>query len=506
MTTTSSFPSADVPIGEGSGTSGGLPPQPDSTRGFYLEATGWAIGALALATAVVLLISTDLILAVVLLVGIGILAGVMIRPIIASYVFLFLSPLLAGFERGAVLPVARPGEALLLVMVAALVLREIVRGLQGRMGRYEITMLDITIGVMAVFASFVPLLWQVGRGQIPELDDYLYSTVLWKYLLVFAMFRAIVKTEAHIVRSLYVMMSTGMIVGLIAILQAVNVFGVPEIISAIYGEPLQAVANNRGSATLGTSHGVADIMSFNLVVCLAFLRQGIGNRTFLLLLAPFFAFATLASGQFSAFGGLVVAVIMAGYFRRVMAKAIGASVPSGALMLLVMKPVVEARFANTSDNGLPSSWEARQYNLSVYFIPRLKSGLNWLFGVRPAARLPSFEPWREFVFIESGHIWLLWTGGVPLVAAFMWFSWVIFRTAMSLARRPGLAGAMGDIVATVYLIVFVLMTLDVHLTMRGPADALFPLMAMLCTPILWVGAEELRKARLDPAPLARFLP
>src|SRR4029453_6776205 len=47
-------------------------------------------------------------------------------------------------------------------------------------------------------------------------------------------------------------------------------------------------------------------------------------------------------------------------------------------------------------------------------------------GVRRAAcsTLAAPEHWREWVYIESGYPWLLWTGGVPLVAAFLFFLWI----------------------------------------------------------------------------------
>ena len=132
---------------------------------------------------------------------------------------------------------------------------------------------------------------------------------------------------------------------------------------------------------------------------------------------------------------------------------------------------------------LPQSWIARGENLREYFLPELASPQHIALGVRPAARLPSREPWREWVYIESGYIWILWTGGIPLAIAFFVYLRRGLRitrgVAMSRAGPVGIA-AVGAFVALAILAA--LMPFDPHLTMRGMADATFALLALaLCT-------------------------
>lgn len=421
------------------------------------------------------------------------LAAVVIdAPERAAYAYLLLTPILAGFERGTVMPVARPSEALLALLLAAVITRALADGLHGRLRGYRMTHIDFALLTMAVCSSIVPLIWRIGRGYRPTSDDLLFSTTLWKYFLVFAMFRLVITTPNQVLRCLHAMIAVGVVVASIAILQSTGLAGVPELIARIYNEPIGAVDNNRGSATLGTSHGVADIMAFDLALAVGMLVKGVGHPRLLRCAIVLFGFACLASGQFSAILAVVVAVVALGLLTGRLWPMIRVAVPMAIVAVGALQPVVQARLASTNDSGVPSSWDARIFNLTNYFWPELFSGLNWVLGVRPAGRLASYEPWREWVYIESGHTWLLWTGGLPFFFAFMWFSWALFSPARRLAASPGLPGVVGIVTATAIAVVFWVMLLDVHLTMRGPADALFPLAALVSVPAMWATASVRR--------------
>jgi hypothetical protein len=175
-----------------------------------------------------------------------------------------------------------------------------------------------------------------------------------------------------------------------------------------------------------------------------------------------------------------VAVLTIGVVTGRALRLISALIPAALAGLVFFWPLIEIRLSGfRSLAGLPASWAARLDNLERFVWPELASGLNWLVGVRPSARIAAPEPWRDWVYIESGYAWLLWTGGLPMLAAFGWFVWTAFRSlAPSLhceEEPPRVAAAA----ATVGLATFVvLMLFDPHLTMRGSADLFFALLAL----------------------------
>jgi hypothetical protein len=221
-------------------------------------------------------------------------------------------------------------------------------------------------------------------------------------------------------------------------------------------------------------------MAFHLAICAAWLLRARGPRPLVAGLAVLFAFGGLASGQFSGLIALGVAVfaiaILTGYVRRMLL----ATVPIALIGAVVLWPVVQARLADLDiSTGLPQSWMVRYDNLRLFIWPQVFSGENWLFGVRPTARVVANVVWGPYIFIESGHTWLLWTGGIPFFLSFLLFMWVAVRTTAAIARsRRDAVGVAASASFASLLAIFVLMSFDVHMTLRGAADLLFSLLAL----------------------------
>jgi hypothetical protein len=172
----------------------------------------------------------------------------------------------------------------------------------------------------------------------------------------------------------------------------------------------------------------------------------------------------------------------------------------------LLRPVIANRLSGFDRvSGLPESWVGRLHNLRSYFWPTLFSDNNFVLGVQPSARVPGPQtlatPW---IWIESGYTWLLWGGGIPLFLSYVLFVVVSVSRSWRVAERADGFGsaATGALVGVV--VVAVLMLFDPHITYRGSADLLFPLLAMTAagaarrTPagVGWLGSMP------TPAPLA----
>jgi hypothetical protein len=223
---------------------------------------------------------------------------------------------------------------------------------------------------------------------------------------------------------------------------------------------------------------VGDLAILKLAIVAGMFVRGIGDKRILGGLAGLFVIGALSAGEFSSVIALLIAGVAMSFFIGG-ARLLKTVVPSVAIGGYALRPVIEDRLAGfQTSTGLPVSWTGRLNNLRTFFWPQLFSNWNWLLGVRPAARVPDSGQAFGYVWIESGYTWLLWGGGVPLLASYFWFVWVAMRRAWKLAHVPDIVGVAALGVFATFASQLVVMWFDPHLTYRGSGDALFALLAL----------------------------
>jgi hypothetical protein len=253
---------------------------------------------------------------------------------------------------------------------------------------------------------------------------------------------------------------------------------------------------------------MADLMFLNLAIGVGLLRQAARRRVMFGAAGVFLVLAALSSGEFSSALGLVVAavtiVVVARDYRLL------AWFPVlGALGALAVWPVIEKRLSEFQTlEGLPPSWLGRLYNLQNYFWPQLLDDHSYLLGVRSSARIALPHKANGFIWIESGYTWLLWSGGITMLVAYVAFSWSAGSRGLRVARGPADAIAVaGTALVTMVCAIAVLMMFDPHVTYRGTADALFALVALtavrrprpsVATPSRWEAAGLRRSSGTAP--------
>ena len=423
-------------------------------------------------------------LSVAAILALTIVLAVALHPPMAAYLLLATTPLLAGLDRGLVLPLLRPHEAVGGLVAIGLVVHLVVRGAAGAPVRLRTSFgrLDAAIVTLAIAGSVVPLVVMTVRERAIEQDDLLYALQVWKYYGLFVIVRSCITSPAEVRNCLSIAMASASAVSLIAILQVLHAPGVESLLSRLYvPETSTGPSTDRGSSTLASSIAVADVMTYALAIASGLLLTGERRKWLLGMLAVLFVFGVVAAGQFSGFIGVVVGMLAFGWITGRLSRTMIAFVPIAGLAALLLRPVIENRLSGF-DGGrtLPASWQVRLDNVTSYFWPVLESDWNWVTGVRPLARIdgPPFSG-IDFIWIESGHIYLLWTGGLAFLLAFFWYLWVALRTVGRIARKRadpiGVAATASFVALSVTA---VLMVLDPHLTLRGSADLSFALLGL----------------------------
>ncbi len=420
-------------------------------------------------------------------VGLVLFAAIVQQPLFGACLILFAGPLIVGVARGELGSALRPNELLLGFVLAAAVVRTLLLMLGRRWRPAPFDAMDLALLALVATGSVIPVLWRVARGLPLTTDDILYSVVLVKYYAVFRLFRGAVTSEAAVGACLRVALLASSLVALIALLETFGLFGVPALLATYYDQPFsgsESLVEGRATSTIASVFGLADLMNISLVLALSLRRVVVRGRGLLGGYALLFLAGCAVTGTFSAYIGLAVALLAFGVFTRSLHRTVPLGAATGGIVAAAFWPFLENRLAGFSrPDGMPQSWAGRLANLQDHILPRIGTGSNWLLGVQPAPRLPAPERWRDWIYIESGYVWLLWIGGVPFLLAFLGF------VALALSRLGAVVRARADSIGAAALtarcavvLIAVLMLLDPHLTIRGGADIFFPLLALGLVP------------------------
>lgn len=416
-----------------------------------------------------------------LLAGAVLAAAVWRRPAVAAYMIVGVTPLVVGIDRGRLVPQMRVNEALTFFLVGVLCVRAGVRRRPWDRLNLRLDPVSRSFVWFALAASLIPIVFMIGRGRPVEMDDLTYAAVMWKFLLLYAVVRVTVRSDREVGIALWVSLIAGALVGAIGIMQSLDLMGVRALLEPLFAPfgYTDVVQSARAGSTVGLPAATADLMVLNLVIALGMLYRRPALAWCLAPMTLIFVVAVFSAAEFSSALGLVIALVcVAVRLRRL--DLLKWSVVALPVAVFGLWPTIAPRIADFSSlHGMPTSWLVRYHNLSTYFWPQIVDGSNLLVGVRPAARVPIDEGAFGFIWIESGYLWLLWGGGIPLFAAFVWFVRTSLKAtgppARALANPPAVAAlaAYTGLVSCVVLMIF-----DPHITYRGSADALFGLLAL----------------------------
>jgi len=462
----------------------------------------WLAGATLLMVAAMAGVSVlKPVVAVAALLALAVMACVWRWPPLAAYLAIGLTPLTVSLNVGHALPLIRPNEAIDLVLGAALAARGLALARSGELPRIRLTRVELAMVLMAVTNSVIPLLWNAVRQQPISSDDLVYALVLWKLLGLYVLVRGSISTDAQIRRCLWISVTLACVVALVAILQSLALAGIPRLLAEFFNgqQSVSGPAGGRGTSLLGLTFAVADMGIINLAVISGLWVRYHRHRLILAAAAALMILAVVSAGEFSTAIGLVVAVVCVAIVSG-SPRLLGLFAAAVAVGAVILWPVISQRLLGfQSASGLPSSWLGRLYNLRTFFWPTLFSDWNWVLGVRPDARVFVPSPSGGFyVWIESGYTWLLWGGGMPLLASYAFFTVVTAREAWQAARTGRDARSVAGIaVFTMVIAMVVLMILDPDLTLRGSGDDFFFLIALAAS----------RNRRIQPVPVVqRFSP
>jgi hypothetical protein len=445
------------------------------SRQLGLVAAGCAVagGILAVAAGPLIVLAAIGVLALA-----GMFAAAAYRPVFATYAYLGTLPLIAGIDRGHLIPLVRPNEALLVVLLAGVLIGGYFRWCRGERIPLQLHQLDIPVGVFLLASTAWPLLSMVLRGQTLTTSDLAAVLPVCKLVAIYLLVRFSISTEAQLVRCFRLIIWPGAVVAVIAIMQTLHFGPVVSMLQTVWApDSNPAALAERGSTTLASPIATGDyiIICLTLIVCCG--MRGLLDRRERLGLGLVLGAGVLATGQFSTWISAVVAAALILWRFTTVRHSSLRFVWLVPVALAIGAPALIGRLQGFSEFGVPRSWIGRWSNLSNFYLPRF-GFINVLLGVSPDSVLDAPERWRDVIYLESGYLELLWIGGIPLLAAFAWLSVVVLRRTRELMAQPGAVGAAASALWVCWWFVLILTVLDPHLTLRGTGDLLFMLIGI----------------------------
>ncbi|GAA5155930.1 hypothetical protein GCM10023321_30520 [Pseudonocardia eucalypti] len=405
-------------------------------------------------------------------------------PIFATYAYIGTMPIISGIDRDELIPLVRPNEALLALVMAGAITGAYLRMLRGDSIRPRFYgPVDAPLGIFLLMATVWPVATMLLRDLPPAGEDYASTLPMVKLVGIYFLVRYTVHTEQETVRLIRFIVWPGATVALVAVLQTLKFGPMLALLNTFWASAEGASEleglGDRGSATLGSPIAAGDVIIISLIIVLCCGARGLLGRRERLVLALLLGTGVFAAGQFSTWIAALVGFALIAWRFPEMRRQATRFAPLGLVALVIGFPAFVGRLEGIGEYGgwVPESWLGRYDNLAHLFIPHFNWVTIWT-GVRVNPVLHAPERWRDLTYLESGILWFVWIGGIPLLLAFLWLSYRVLRTVRPAIRHPGAFGACASSLEIVWLFLLVLTLIDPHLQLRGTGDLLFTLLAI----------------------------
>src|SRR5215472_4581669 len=429
------------------------------------------------------------------------------RPALACALLALAIPLTAGMARGAVVPLLRVNEALLLVVAAGLLVHHLFRW---RAQAYR----GLDLVVLGFCAVNVVVPWAVIllSGADAALDDWLLVLAPIQYLVVYLVYSRTEFTPADLRLFFNVCMLASIPVAAVAAAEALNIGGVRDLLAGYYPKAPQPSWDRvyRPASLLGhySAVGACGLLNLLLALALAATRQPGFPRCWLSLVVGANLLSMVASETYAPLAVLPVgAVAVLLVVRRVPWSALAAGLPVLGAAAVALWPSVSGRvgaqFGGAGGGiALPETMQTRIDYWQAFFIPALLNHGPWL---GTGTLIPAEVPHSLVDFVDNGYLWELFRAGVPGLAMLVVMLVAVAAAAWAtrISEDPSIrvlgAVCLGGVVSVVLLD-----TTSEYLTFTGVSQEFWMFTGLLSGAVVAArSAAAAPGARRSTAPAAR---
>jgi hypothetical protein len=455
----------------------------------------------------------DLVPSPLILIGAGAAVGLLAlaarRPALACALLALTIPLSAGMDRGAVVPLLRVNEALLLVVAAGFLVHLV-------LVRRRLTYSRLDVAILGFCALNVIIPWAVIllSNADAALDDWLVVVAPVQYAVVYLLYSRTEFGGADLRLFFNACMLASLPIAAIAGAEALDLGGVRGLVGSYYPTAAQPSWDPvyRPASLLGHYSAVGAFGLLNVVLALALAATGQRGypRWWLALVMAANLVSLVASDTYAPLAvlplGMVAALLVV---RRIPWWTVTAGLPVLAAAAVALWPSVSlrvgAQFSGTGGGGgLPETMTTRVDYWQAFFIPALLHNGPWL---GTGTLIPDEVPRSLVNFVDNGYLWQLFRAGLPGLAALLVMLGAVAAVAWStrygedLTRRVLGAVCLGAVVS-----VAVLDLTSEYLTFTAVSQEFWMLVGLLSGSVLAQRSQTASVALPRPARVRASVP
>jgi hypothetical protein len=357
------------------------------------------------------------------------------RPPLACALLMLLVPLTTGLSRGSLIPLLKPSEAMLAVVVAGVILRR----LQDPGGQ-ELTWIDVVVALFAGVGVVVPTFVLLFNHTSADTDTWRVILAPLQLLAVYGLFARTRFSGGDLRLVLGASMLGGALVGIVAVAELLDVPGVRAALDPFYAtEQVTSTSSYRPASLVGHYSAVGGLCLLNFILAAALAgarRPGFRAPALVAFMlanaAGIIASETLAPFLLLAPAALGLALIYRRISREMLALA--AALGAGALALWprVSSRLVEQGLLSGGQLmiAIPQTMQHRLDLWDEFILPALRDHI-WLgTGTLMPGTVP--EPLAQYV--DSEYLWAGFRAGIPGIATLVLMLTLVAWAGLSESR------------------------------------------------------------------------
>lgn len=433
------------------------------------------------------------------------------RPALGCASLAFATPLIEGLGRGTLIPLVRPSEAMMALLIVGVLIHEIPRRRERNYTILDVVVLAYTLGV-----TVIPIVVLLVTGQTGSVDTTTLFSVFSPlfYLAIFLLFSRVEVTDRDRRLFLNLAMAASVVVSLVGIAQLAQVPGVLDFVNTYY-PPQQAAPGTADSiCSFGvcrpaslmqhySAFGAYCMLSFTVALVLLAGRRVTGfDRRWLVAVLAINAIGVFASETVAAVVGLVLATaIVLLYWRtfpRQLLWVIGATVAGtiafwGQISARLQQQTPDTTFFGI---GVPQSLGVRAQYWAQLFWPDLRP-VVW---TGTGNVIPSDIPASLTAFVDNEYLGMGFRAGVGGIVLLLVLLGVVGVMGWRARRsHDPLESAVGGIAVAFVIVLGVIGTTAEYLTFAGVDQIFWMVVGMLA------GFGALRGSRSPDASIVQVM-